>query len=119
MIGIDKIQERLKEIPCPICKQSRYTVDPRSKQSYAEMIYTARCAGCQYSFPVNVPSKPIHEVDPDLGHILSGTVCPSCEERGAELNFRCTSSVRDAYHFVTCKNCKHPFHEKAPMEAFE
>jgi hypothetical protein len=28
-------------------------------------------------------------------------------------------SVRECIYFVTCRACRHPFHEMSPMEAYE
>ena len=119
MISVEEINTRLREISCPICKQSEFVMNPRSDQSYAEALYTAQCIHCHYTFPVSTPTKPISQTDPDVAIWLNSLNCPSCQERGAELDFRCVPSVRDCYYFVTCKACQHPFYEKAPMEAYE
>jgi hypothetical protein len=94
-------------------------MNPRINQAYAENIYTAQCMNCKYSFQVSIPTKPFSQTDPDLAVWLNSLNCPSCQESGAEVNFRCVPSVRECYYFVTCKACQHPFREKAPMEAYE
>ena len=119
MPSVVEIQERLAQIPCPICKKSNFVMHPRSDQSYAEALYTARCTDCHYTFQVSTPTKPIHQTDPDVAQWLGSLGCPSCQKQGAEMNFRCVPSVRDCYYFVTCSACRHPFYEKSPMEAFE
>jgi len=117
--SLTDIQGRLGEIECPVCKKKGYSINSQGDRSSVEIFYKALCTACRYTFPISVPTKPIQEVDPDLEQVLRGIFCPKCEERGVEFDFRCSASVRDAYHFVTCKNCKHAFHEKAPMEAYE
>ena len=119
MPSVVEIQERLAQIPCPICKKSNFVMHPRSDQSYAEALYTAQCADCHYTFQVSTLTKPIHQTDPDVAQWLGSLGCPSCQKQGTELNFRCVPSVRDCYYFVTCRSCRHPFYEKSPMEAFE
>jgi hypothetical protein len=119
MPDLDEIQKRLPQIACPICKKSRFVIPPRAEQSFAESIYTARCADCNYTFKVSLSTKPIEQNDPDTAQWLGGLSCPSCEGRGAQMDFRCMPSVRDCFYFVTCKSCRHPYYEKAPMEAFE
>ena len=119
MTNVDEMERRMAEIPCPICRKTAYQIDPRTNPSSIGIIYTAVCTACRYSFPLNILTKPVHEVDPDLEQVLKSTYCPKCEERGVELNFRCSPSVRDAYRFITCTHCKHPFFEETPMEAFE
>lgn len=119
MPDIQEIQERLSQIPCPICKTSNFVMNSRGNQGYAEALYIAQCTDCHYTFQVSTPTKPIHQTDPDIAQWLGSLGCPSCQMRGAELNFRCVPSVRDCYYFVTCKTCRYPFYEKSPMEAFE
>ena len=119
MVSLEEINTRLREISCPICKKSELVINSRSNQSYAEDLYAARCINCNYTFQVGIPTKPISQTNPDVEQWLAGLSCPSCQKRGAEFNFRCVPSVRDCNYFVTCKACQHPFHEKAPMEAYE
>lgn len=119
MLSLEEMQSRLATIPCPICKKSHFLIGGRNTHSYAENLYTARCADCAYTFQVSTPTRPIKETDPDIAQWLGSVNCPACHTRGTELNFRCTPSVRDCYYFVTCTACRHAFHEKAPMEAFE
>ena len=114
-----KIQARLSAIPCPICKQSQFSINPQTEKSYTENFYKARCNNCAYTFTVSTPTKPIRETNPDVDQWLGGLSCPSCQERGAELDLRCVPSVRDCIYFVTCNACRHPYHENAPMEAYE
>src|SRR5262245_54892998 len=119
MVTLDQITTRLREIVCPICKKSDFVMNPRGSHAFAEEIYTARCTGCNYNFPVSSPTKPISQTDPDIAIWLRGLTCPKCQEAGVEFDFRCVPSVRECYYFVTCKACGHPFREKSPMEAFE
>jgi hypothetical protein len=119
MVSLEEISTRLREISCPICKKSEFMINPQSSHSFAEEIYTARCNGCNYTFQVSSPTKPISQTDPDIAIWLKGLSCPKCLENGVEFNFRCVPSVRECYYFVTCKACGRPFREKAPMEAFE
>ncbi len=119
MMDMITMQNRLSEISCPVCKKSQFSIYPNAEKSYAEDFYKARCNHCAYTFQVSIPTKPIREVDPDIDQWLGSLSCPSCQEFGAELNFRCTPSVRDRVYFVTCKACRSPFQEKAPMEAYE
>lgn len=119
MSDVILIQSRLSTISCPICKKSQFSINPQAQKSYAENFYKARCNHCAYTFQVSSPTKPIKETDPDIDQWLGSLGCPSCHEFGAELNFRCTPSVRDCVYFVTCNACRSPFQEKAPMQAYE
>lgn len=119
MTDVTEIQNRLEKIACPICKKYGYAIHPRGNHSYMETFYTARCTHCHYSFQVTTPTRPVHQTDPDTAQWLARLVCPSCENQGGELNFRCMLSVRECLYFVTCRACQHPFSEKAPMEVFE
>ena len=114
-----EIQDRLTALPCPICKKAKYVLTPKGNQSYSETLHTAQCLSCKYSFQVGIPNGTFAQSEPDTQLFLRGLLCPSCEEQGADLNFRCHPTVRDAYYFVTCQSCKHPFKERAPMEAYE
>jgi hypothetical protein len=115
----DEIRKRLAELPCPICRKTDYQLLPRNDGGTTETLYTAHCSGCRYSFPVAVPVKAMAFTDPDVAQQMKEMACPACQERGAELDFRCHTSVRGAYYFMTCRSCKKPFLEKAPMEAYE
>jgi hypothetical protein len=115
----EEIQNRLSALACPICKKSGFAIQPQQQTGFAEILRTAGCLGCRYSFPVGIPTRPVYETNPDVAQWLGGLPCPSCEHLGAVMEFRCMPSVRDSYYFVTCRACMHPFHEKAPMEAFE
>ena len=119
MIGVEDIPKRMEDIRCAVCKKSRFFILPTPISSFAENLYTARCLDCAYTFPVGIPTKPISQTQPDTAQWLMGLPCPQCGEIGVNFDFRCTASVRDTFYFVTCKDCKHTFHEKASMEAYE
>jgi hypothetical protein len=119
MLDVIRIQRRLADLPCPICGKQDYQVIPQRDSGPTAELFTARCKPCAYLFPLNVPKGEIIAHDPDTANQLSEMHCPSCTERGVQLDFRCSASVRDAYLFVTCRSCRHAFFEKAPMEAFE
>ncbi|HEX9758273.1 MAG TPA: hypothetical protein VGB26_10825 [Nitrospiria bacterium] len=119
MISIEVAQKRLENIQCAACKKSRFFIIPKPTAAFNEDLYTARCLDCPYTFPIGIPTQPVSQTQPDTAQWLSGIPCPKCEELGVNFNFRCTLSVRDTFYFVTCRGCKHTFHEKAHMEAFE
>jgi C4-type Zn-finger protein len=118
-MSVQEIQERLRGISCPICKQSAFTMNPRADPDFGISIHKARCNNCAYLFPVHIPNRPMSEIDPDVDQWLRGLSCPSCQEPGVVMEFRCTPSVRESIYFVSCKACHQPFAEKAPMEAYE
>ncbi len=119
MISLEEVQQRLTAVKCPICKQSGFAIHPRGQESYTDLSYKARCNQCAYMFPVSIPTKSLHLVDPDTAQWVMGLPCPDCQEVGTRLDFRCMTSVRESIAFVTCNACKHPFQELAPMEAYE
>src|SRR3990172_12101311 len=100
MVDIETIQTRLANISCPICKKSRFFVNPSRSVGYAEQFHSARCLDCAYSFQVSIPTKPITQTQPDTGMWLASLPCPVCEKIGAEIDFRCTPSVRECFYFV-------------------
>jgi rubredoxin len=115
----EAIQERLSSINCPVCQASGLMFIPRGEAGFADMLYKVRCSKCPYLFPLNVPTRPIEQIDPDIGQWLQGLCCPACQQRGAQHDFRCTPTVRLSVYFLTCKHCGHHYHESAPMEAYE
>lgn len=119
MIKLEDAQKRMADLKCPTCKKSNFAIMPRPTVSFGEDLYTARCLDCPYTFQVSIPTKPISQTQPDTVQWLSGIPCPKCGELGVTYEFRCSPSVREVFYFVTCKDCRHPFHEKAFMEAFE
>ncbi len=119
MISTAGIETRLQHLPCPICKKSVYTIDPRATTSYAEDLFTAICSGCRYRFQIGVPIIPMQQHDRDTANWLAELGCPSCRSRGVSFDFRCMPSVRESYYAVTCNACHTPFFEQSPMTAYE
>ena len=119
MRDLESIQARLSEIPCPVCRKPGCRVRETGEKGYAEDFCAVQCTHCAYHYPISIPTRPVKETDPDTDIWLKGLPCPSCEEQGAELDFRGKLSVRETLYFITCRNCRHSFHEKAPMEAYE
>ncbi len=119
MLTTETIQKRLGTITCPICHQKEFLLNLRTENTDGEKSYTALCKGCRYTFPVSAENTLYRLSNPDTGFLLRGMHCPQCMMQGVELNFRCTVSVRESRHFLSCKNCGFEFNETAPAEAFE
>ena len=119
MIATPTIEKRLGTIHCPLCQKNIFGLRVKSVNSFGENLYTASCLGCGYSFPVSAENELLHRSHPDIAFWLKEIHCPECEMPGAELDFRCTLSVRECRYFVTCKNCRKEFNELSAMEAFE
>jgi hypothetical protein len=56
---------------------------------------------------------------PDIPYHLKTIPCLVCKGHGVDLDFRIVLSVREAYYFVTCRACRHPFAERSSLESFE
>jgi len=115
----EAIQERLGTIACPICRKQEFLVRIKTESPDGENVYTAMCAGCRYSFPVSTELKLYQLSNPEIVSWLKGFPCPQCGLRGAEMDFRCTVTVRDSRLFLRCKNCRFEFNESMPAEAYE
>jgi hypothetical protein len=108
---------RLSSVRCAVCRASDFTIDPRSITPDGN--WTGMCVHCRYTFPVHTDMELYQRTQPDLAVLMKTLRCPKCEELGVTLDFRILLSVREAYYFVTCKSCGHPFTEKSFLEAFE
>jgi transcription elongation factor Elf1 len=115
----ETIQRQLSQAACPICHKQDFSVRIKTQNPDGENVYTAVCAGCRYSFPVSTEINLYRLSNPDIVSWLNGVVCPKCTARGAEMDFRCTLTVRESRIFLHCKSCLYEFNEPLPMEAYE
>jgi len=119
LITSEVIQQRLGAIACPVCRKQEFHVRIKSESPDGENVYTAMCAGCRYNFPVSTENNLYQLSNPDTASWLKSFPCPKCMVRGAELDFRCTVSVRESRIFLHGKSCGHEFNESTPGEAYE
>ena len=112
-----EVEQRLGTVPCAVCKQSSFGIDERFMGSDGE--WRGICKKCFYTFPVHTDMDFYLQTQPDVPFRLKEISCTACNHQGVTLNFRATLSVRDAYYFVTCRNCNREFPEKSSLEAFE
>lgn len=116
-VSIEQIESRLSAVRCAICKANQFGVDRRTMQPDGEC--KGVCLACRYSFPVHTDMEFYRRTQPDIPYVMKGIPCPKCQKHGVDLDFRIVLSVRDAFYFVTCKACGHPFTEKSSLESFE
>lgn len=114
---LEQIESRLSSIRCAICKTSTFMVDRRTLQPDGEC--KAVCKQCRYSFPVHTDMEFYQRTQPDIPYVMKAVPCPKCQAHGVTLDFRIVLSVREAYYFVTCSTCSHPFAERSSLETFE
>jgi len=119
MTTVETIQRQLRQAACPICHKQDFSVRIKTESPDGENVYTAVCIGCRYSFPVSTENNLYRLSNPDIVSRLNDTVCPKCQARGAEMDFRSTFTVRDSRIFLHCKNCLFEFNEPMPAEAYE
>lgn len=115
----ETIKNRIHSVSCPLCKKNDFLVSMRKPLGKEEGIFTALCQECKYNFPVNADAQSYQRSHPDTAYWLKAMRCPECEMTGAELNFRCSVTVRDNRHFVTCTTCGFEYDEYNPLEAME
>jgi hypothetical protein len=119
MTKLEFIQDQLSQVSCPLCQQTKYTVTPDRNSGSGEILCTGRCNNCSYTFKIYPEVETYLKTQPDVDYWLQAYRCMSCEQQGADLNFRCALSVRDTFYFLTCKSCGKHFYEKSFMETFE
>jgi transcription elongation factor Elf1 len=119
MTTLETIQRQLSHAACPICRKQDFSVRIKSENPDGENVYTAVCVGCRYSFPVSSENNLYRLSNPDIVSWLNEIVCPKCRKRGAEMDFRCTFTVRDSRIFLHCKSCRFEFNESMAAEAYE
>ncbi|UVT18013.1 MAG: hypothetical protein H8K04_15785 [Nitrospira sp.] len=112
-----EVERRLNTVSCAICKQSSFAIDERFMGPDGD--WRAICKKCYYTFPVYTDMEFYLRTQPDVPLRLKEISCMACSQKGVSLDFRATVSVREAYYFVTCRNCKQQFPEKSSLEAFE
>lgn len=116
-ISLEEVEKRLQTIKCAICKGNSFAIDRRFIQADGEC--RGFCLKCRYNFPIYTDMDFYRRTQPDVPYRLREISCPACKERGVELDFRVTMSVREAIYFVTCVGCKTQFPEQSSLEAFE
>jgi len=119
VITAETIKARLGTLPCPICRKQNFVVRVKTESPDGENVYTAMCAGCRYSFPVSAEVTLYQRSNPDIISWLKEVPCPKCGIRGAEVDFRCTVTVRESRLFLRCKSCQFEFNEVMAAEAYE
>jgi hypothetical protein len=117
-IDLQQLEQRLKDLSCPVCKISNEFSIPRDPR-ITDGDYKAFCQGCRYSMPVHTDMQAYLRNQPDVAVSLKAMRCPACMNPGATLDFWVQPSVRNAVYFLTCLSCKGMFTEKSSLEAFE
>jgi hypothetical protein len=117
-MDFDSVEQRLKDLGCPVCKASHDFVIPRDSR-IIDGEYKAFCQGCRYSMPIHMDMESYLRSQPDVMFWVNGMRCPSCLKTGGTLDFWVQPSVRNAVYFITCAACKKSFSEKSSLEAFE
>ncbi|MGH7260329.1 MAG: hypothetical protein ACREI9_06570 [Nitrospiraceae bacterium] len=113
----EQVAGRLSSVRCAICKTSEFAIDPRSAKPDGE--WKGVCMKCRYSFPVHTDMEFYQRTQPDIPYLMKTIPCSKCQTQGVTLDFRIVLSVREAYYFVTCNTCRHPFAERSSLETFE
>ncbi|MBI3596560.1 MAG: hypothetical protein HY203_05340 [Nitrospirae bacterium] len=119
MVTMENIQQRLGVLACPICHKNEFSLRIKSENPDGENVYTAMCAGCRYTFPVSTEIMLYQLSNPDIVSWLKGFPCPKCGICEAEMDFRCTVTVRESRLFLRCKSCLFEFNEVMAAEAYE
>jgi phage FluMu protein Com len=117
-MDFEKVEQRLQDLTCPVCKQCNQFMIPRDAR-VTDGEYKAFCKGCRYSMPVHMDMENYLRNQPDTAYWLKGMRCPTCLKTGGSLDFWVQPSVRNAQYFVTCNSCHQPFSEKSVLEAYE
>ncbi|HEY3196546.1 MAG TPA: hypothetical protein VGJ57_00925 [Nitrospirales bacterium] len=117
-MDFDLVEQRLKEMACPVCKSSHDFMIPHDSR-ITDGEYKAFCKACRYSMPIHMDMESYLRSQPDVPYWLKGMRCPKCLKTGGTLDFWVQPSVRNAVYFVTCQSCRQPFSEKSSLEAFE
>jgi hypothetical protein len=117
-MDFESVEQRLKDMGCPVCKASHDFMIPRDSR-IVDGEYKAFCKGCRYSMPIHMDMKSYLRSQPDVTFWVNGMRCPTCLQTGGSLDFWVQPSVRNAVYFITCASCKKPFSEKSSLEAFE
>lgn len=116
-VTVERVEARLSAVRCAICKTNQFAIDRRTMQPDGE--WKGVCLKCRYTFPIHADMEFYQRTQPDIPYILKAISCPSCRNRGVQLDFRIVMSVREAFYFVTCQSCHHEFPEKSSLETFE
>ncbi|WP_447977801.1 hypothetical protein [Candidatus Nitrospira bockiana] len=114
---VEQVESRLRDVRCAVCKANQFGIDRRTMQPDGE--WKGVCLKCRYSFPVHTDMEFYQRTQPDIPYLLNTIPCPKCHAQGVSLDFRIVLSVRDAFYFVACRSCGHPFTEKSSLESFE
>lgn len=116
-ISLEDAEKRLQTVNCAVCKTNTFAIDRRFVQADGEC--RGICLKCRYNFPIYTDMDFYRRTQPDIPYRLREIPCPTCKQRGVELDFRITMSVREAIYFVTCNSCQAQFPERSSLEAFE
>lgn len=116
-LTVKQVEQRLQSVRCAICKATEFTIDQRTAQEPGE--WKGMCLKCRYTFPVHTDMEFYLGTQPDVPYWLRDIACPSCQNKGVNLDFRIVMSVRESIYLVTCKTCQHQFAERSSLEAFE
>ena len=114
---VKEVETRLETVQCAICKGSSFGIDERSMQADGE--WRGICRKCYYTFPIYTDMEFYLRTQPDIPYRLKEMSCPTCNQRGVNLNFRITMSVRESIYFLTCTSCQKTYPERSSLEAFE
>jgi Zn ribbon nucleic-acid-binding protein len=117
-MDFDSVEQRLKQMACPVCKTSHDFMIPRDSR-ISDGEYKAFCKACRYSMPVHMDMVNYLRNQPDVTFWVKGMRCPACLKTVGTLDFWVQPSVRHAVYFLTCQSCRETFSEKSSLEAYE
>lgn len=102
---LTEIQKKLNRVSCPMCNHPTLDVTLRCYVGYEECLATAKCLTCGTSYTITNEQRVLE----DGKGVLGSSVCPRCDAKEVELQFRCELASRQCFYVVGCKKCGESF----------
>jgi len=102
---LTEIQKKLNSVSCPMCNHPTWDVSLRCYEGYEECLATATCVTCGTLYTITNEQRVLE----DGKELLVSSICPRCNTKELELQFRCELASRQCYYVVGCKKCGESF----------
>lgn len=107
MNQLEKIESLVKDIPCPICLNSRFEVHMSCDLPRSPCDFHAECQHCHNKILVTNETKTMEKVWAEIQESVMEKGCPECGDKKLHLEFLCHWKSEDCYFLVRCEINNH------------
>lgn len=107
MNRLQAIETLVKDIPCPVCLNSRFNINLSCDLPRSSCDYHAECQHCKYKFLVTQDKHTIDQIWPKIQKHVESQRYPECGDPKLSLDFVCDLKSEDCHFLFKCEDNNH------------